>query len=220
MNYSTGRRTHVVLMIWISLLFLTGWLPFIRSLMDGDSYQWGARILGRQFGGTGLGGDYWFAVTKAAIGVALLWFGWRRPNGAVRHAIVAWLALAFADTLYNIAMTPESFRFRGDTLGVDFSLIWFAPVLDGSFLLLAFWWMARSPALVTPPMGGRNRFFLGAALLLLPVQYLLLSSAQGQEANDVLGVLLTLLGWGLLSAGFAPWGGRNAAIEEAAAEAG
>lgn len=213
MSHNVARRTHVVLMIWISLLFLVAWLPFIRSLMDGESYQWGAQLFGRQFSGAGLGGDYWFAAGKAAIGVALLWFGWRRPNGAVRYAIAAWLALNFADTLYSVATAPETFRFRGDTLGIDVSLLWFAPLLDGAFLILALWWAARAPALATPPMSGTNRLLLGAALLLLPVQYLLLSSAVGQEAGDVVGVLLTITGWALLSASFAPWG-TGAAIEE------
>ena len=211
MDNRIARATHCALMIWISLLFLAAWLPFVRSLMDGESYQWGARLLGRQFGGAGLSGDYWFAAGRAAIGLALLWLGWRRPNGRVRYAILGWLALMFADTLYSVVTAPESFRFRGDTLGVDVSLVSIAPVLDGFFLLLAFWWVARSPLLVTPPMGAVNRCLVGLALLMLPFQYFLLSSADGRGVNDVVGVVLTILGWGLLSAGFAPWGGGRAA---------
>lgn len=211
MDYRMGRATHVALMIWITLLFLVAWLPFVRSLMDGDSYQWGARLLGRQFGGTGLSGDYWFAAGKAAIGVSLLWFGWRKPNGKGRYAILGWLALMFVDTLYSVVTAPDSFRLRGDTLGVDVSLVWIAPMLDGFFLLLAAGWAARSPVLATPPMGAANRLLVGMALLMLPFQYFLLSSAEGQEVNDVLGVVLTIIGWGLLSAGFAPWGGAGAA---------
>jgi hypothetical protein len=215
MSVRTARRLQILLMIWVTTIFLTAWLPFLRSMMDGPSYEWGATLFGRQFSGNGLAGDYWYPVLKAAIGLSLLYGGWRRPDGLVRVALVGWLTLSLADTLYSVATSPENFRFRGDTLGIDLSLVLIAPALDATMLALAIWWAARAPALGQAPMSMTNHVMLGTAALLLPVQYLLLSSASGHDTPDVLGVLLTLTQWALISAGLAPWGGRGTSARTA-----
>ena len=205
MSYRAARRTQILLMGWLTLTFVTAWLPLLRGAMDGASYQWGSSLLGLRFAGSGVGGDYWFVATEAALALLFLWFGWRRPNGAFRPLLVAWLALMLADTLYNVVTAPEDFRFRGDTLGVDVSLAWVAPAFDAAMLALAAWWSLRAPALPVPPLSRANAVLLATAALLLPIQYALLATGRGQDLNDVLGVLLTLFGWALLSAGLALW---------------
>ena len=72
-------------------------------------------------------------------------------------------------------------------------------------LLLGAWWAVQAPALPVPPLARTNIVLLATAVLLLPVQYALLSSGRGQDMNDVVGVLLTLFGWVLLSAGLGLW---------------
>jgi hypothetical protein len=205
MGYRDARRLHVLLMAWLTVTLLAAWLPLLRGAFDGPSYQWGTELLGFRFAGAGLGGDYPFLIVKAAVALALLGFGWRRPNGAFRPALVAWLAMGLVDTLFNVITAPGDFRFRGDTLGVDVSLVLAAPALDAAMLGLAMWWSIRAPALPVPPLARANMVLLTAAVLLLPVQYALLSSGRGQQANDVVGVLLTIAGWFLLSAGLGLW---------------
>ena len=208
-----ARRLHILLMAWLTLTFVTAWLPFLRGAMDGPSYQWGASHFGWDFGGAGTGGDYWFAAAKAALALLLLWAGWRRPNGPFRLALVLWLILRFADTMHAVIAAPEDFRFQGDTLGVDVSLALVAPLLDGAMLLAACWWFLQAPAIKVPPLGRLNIVLLAIFVLLLPVQYSLLSAGSGQDTNDVVGVLLTMAGWALLSIGL---GRRRPAREEAA----
>lgn len=205
MRYRTARRVQILLMSWLTLTFLTAWLPLLRGAMDGPSYQWGGGLFGFQFSGAGLAGDYGFVVAKAAVAVALLFSGWRRPNGGFRIALAGWLALMLADTIYNVVTAPGDFRFRGDTLGVDVSLALAAPALDGAMLALAGWWALKAPPLPVPPLARVNFVLLATAAALLPVQYALLSSGAGQDMNDVIGVLLTMLGWFLLSAGLGLW---------------
>ena len=205
MGYRAARRIHVLLMSWLTLLFLTAWLPLLRGAMDGPSYEWGGSLLGFEFSGAGLSGDYGFVVAKAAIGLAFLFYGWRRPNGGFRVALVGWLALMLADTLYNVFTAPEAFRFRGDTLGIDISLAVMAPALDAAMLLVGAAWALKSPALPVPPLARANFVLLSTAAALLPAQYLLLSRGAGQDASDVAGVLLTMLGWFLLSFGLGRW---------------
>ena len=205
MGYRAARRIHVLLMSWLTLTFLTAWLPLLRGAMDGASYEWGAGLFGLRFAGAGLSGDYGFVIVKAAIALAFLSFGWRRPNGGFRPALVAWLALGLADTLYSVAAAPGDFRFRGDTLGIDISLVVMAPALDAAWLLLGTAWALRAPPLPVPPLVRSNMVLLAAAALLLPIQYVLLSSGGGQDPNDVVGVLLTIAGWFLFSAGLGLW---------------
>ena len=205
MGYRAARRVQILLMSWLTLTFLTAWLPMLRGAMDGPSYQWGGGLLGFQFSGNGLAGDYWFVALKAAVALAFLCYGWRRPNGRFRIALVGWLALMLADTLFNVVTAPGDFRFRGDTLGVDISLAIVAPALDAAMLALATWCAWKAPALPVPPLARANIVLLATAALLLPVQYALLGSGRGQDMNDVIGVLLTILGWFLLSAGLGLW---------------
>ena len=205
MSYRAARRIQVLLMSWLTLVFVIAWLPLMRGAMDGPSYQWGASLLGMEFSGAGTAGDYGFLLLKAAIGVALIGAGWRRPNGAFRLALPLWLALSLADTLLNVLTAPEDFRFQGDTLGVDVSLVLVAPALDAAMLAIAGWWALRAPALPVPPLARANFVLLATAAALLPVQYVLLSTGRGQEANDVVGVLLTMAGWVLFSAGLGLW---------------
>ena len=94
MSYRAARRIQILLMAWLTLGFVTAWLPLLRGAMDGPSYEWGDSLFGWQFSGAGTGGDYAYVAAKAALAVAFLWFGWRRPNGLFRPALVAWLALS------------------------------------------------------------------------------------------------------------------------------
>ena len=205
MGYRNARRVHVLLMGWLTLLFTATWLPLLRGAMDGPSYAWGGGHFGYQVSGTGIAGDYPYILAKAVIALLFLYFGWRRPGGGFRLALVAWLALMLADTIYNVISSPDSFRFQGDTLGVDISLVLVAPALDALMLLLGAWWALRAPLLPVPPLARTNAILLATAALMLPVQYALLSSGGGQDMNDVIGVLLTISGWALFSAGLGLW---------------
>jgi len=205
MSYRGARRLQILLMSWITLTFVTGWLPFVRSAMDGASYEWGSELFGLQFSGAGLAGDYWYAALMAAIGLCFLVFGWRRPNGPFRLVLVAWLALMFANTLYNVTTAPEDYRFQGATLGADVSLVIVAPAFAAAMLGVALYWLQYAPNLPVPPFARTNAILVGISILLLPIQFVLLSSGQGQDSNDVVGVLLTMAGWALLSAGLGLW---------------
>jgi hypothetical protein len=209
MSYRGARRLHVLLMSWLTLTFVTGWLPFVRGVIDGPSYQWGAGLFAWNFSGAGTGGDFWYAALMAMLGLVLLAWGWRRPNGAFRIVLVLWLVLMLANTLYNVTTAPEAYRFQGDTLGVDISLVVIAPAFAAAMAGLAFYWFQFAPVLPVPPFGRTNVILIAIAALLLPIQYGLLSAGSGQDMNDVLGVLLTMAGWALLSAGLGVW--RNPA---------
>jgi hypothetical protein len=182
----------------------TAWLPFIRGLMDGASYQWATTFYGWQLGGRGMAGDYWYALLRSAVGLVLLWGAWRRPTRLVRWLIAVYAVATLGDIAWAALANPDGFRFRGDTLGVDISLTWVASVLAAAFAVVAIRFAlfddaAPAERLTGFSASGRRRLTLAVGLV--PVQWALLSSATGMDWRDMMGVALTIAQWWLVSAG-------------------
>lgn len=202
-----------VLMAWLTLTFVLAWLPLVRSLMDGTSYRWGTRYFGVSFSGAGLAGDLWLLVALTAFGLWLLFRGWRDPSPPFPAALLAWLGLLSANSLFNLLTEPGGYRFQGATLGVDVSLAAVAPLLHVGFFCLALVWAARGETSgergARPAWTATNTALAGLVVLFFPAQFVLLRSGQGQEAKDVVGVLLTISQWLLVSAALFPWRSRG-----------
>ena len=199
-------RSYRLLLWWTALTFLATWLPLVRSVMDGQSYEWGTTFFSWHFGGHGLSADYWLLIVKAVVGIGLLYAGWRFPSPKTAAALAAWQLLFAADTLYYAATDPRGFRFRGDTMGVDISLTWIAPTLSILFAIVAIWWIRKLAGRPVPPrIQTETRFTnvaLWAALAIVPVQWTLLHIGRGTDWYDVSGVLLTMIQWLLLNLAF------------------
>lgn len=197
-----------LLLAWTALTTVFFWLPSVRGLMDGPSYSWGLMGLG----GSGTGGDYWFPPAASALALLTLWLGWRGGRFPVHLLLVGWHGGLTALMLRMALRDPESLRFQGDTLGVDVNLGWGAVILFGAFALLALVWGVREfrrGALTPgsrklPAWSPRNTRLVAFALLLLPVQFLLLGAGPPHGGTDQLGVLLILLQWGVLAVAFRP----------------
>lgn len=198
-----------VLMMWLTLTFVFSWLPLVRALMDGTSYQWGTRYFELQFTGAGLTGDLWLLVAQTLLGVWLLYRGWRDPSPPFAAVLLLWFGLLAAHSVYSAATTPQQYRFEGATLGVNVSLAALAPLLHATAFVLAGWWVTRQRRVRASP--GRPRWTttnarIGSVVVLhFPVQFVLLRTGQGQETTDVVGVLLTIAQWLLISAALYPW---------------
>jgi hypothetical protein len=121
MIWKPDRLLRAIL-IWTMLTLIIVWLPLVRGLMDGDSYQWGNSFWGMQIGGSGVGGDYWLLVVQAILGIAVLYLGWRGAQQPFHWLVLLWLIPLAVQACYNAFTSPDDYRFRGDTLGVDVSL--------------------------------------------------------------------------------------------------
>jgi hypothetical protein len=124
------------LLIWSAVTFITFWLPAMRGLMDGATYEWSSFF---GFSGAGVSGDYWFPVLASALAIWFLYLGYRGARMPFPLLLLGWHGLMAAGATWAALSFPERFRFRGDTLGVDFSLAWVGPALCGGFFLLAFY---------------------------------------------------------------------------------
>jgi hypothetical protein len=208
------------ILIWTAVTLIIVWLPFVRGLMDGDSYQWGNEFFGKQFGGRGVHGDYWLLVIEAAFGIILLYLGWRGARPPFHWLLLFWQILMAAQACYNSFTSPEDYRFKGDTLGVDVSLAWVGPVLFGGFALLSILWVLRDlrtqPDKVMPKWNRANSVLLWIVLGLLPIQFVLLRFGEQHGTRDQLGVLLTMTQWILISCALFPWSGSERAAEVSA----
>jgi hypothetical protein len=200
MTASRGKATALAggfrtLLVWTSVTTLVFWLPTVRGLFDGNSYEWG--LFG--FGGRGIRGDYWLPVVGTTFTLATLAVAWRGLAVTVSASVLAvWhVALAFAIG-YAAVSNPDEFRFEGDTLGIDVSLTIIGPVLFGVPALASLYYLllaarGEQPDSVAPAQTAR-RYVRLCLLALLPVQFVLFrNSVDG--VSDQIGVLTTIVQW-------------------------
>ena len=196
------------LLVWTGLTFVLAWLPLIRGVFDGPSYEWATAFYGYAVRGAGVSGDYWVLVLETAIGGSILWFGWRGARMPFHALIVAWHALLFSDSVYSAVTNPERYRFRGDTLGIDVSLAWAGPLLLGAFLVLALLWVARDlrgrRRRSLPHWTRGNSVWLGSLVAMLPIQFVLLRFGPPHGTTDQIGVFVTIAQWMLLAVALRP----------------
>ena len=183
---------------WILFVGLFSWLPLVRSVFDGDSYQWGTTFFGIALSGSGLSGDTWVLVLKSALAVFVLYALLRRWRPLAAVLATAWTAVLLGDNLQSYLLDPEGLVFHGDTLGVRINLTLIAPIVSGAMLVLClFFWRqsvelgAQAPHALQPV--NLKRLALLAALL--PIQFCLLRFGVPHGLTDQVGVVLTMLQW-------------------------
>ncbi|HJU64519.1 MAG TPA: hypothetical protein VJ596_02530 [Gemmatimonadaceae bacterium] len=210
-GHQPGRLLRALL-LWTALTTVMFWLPAVRGLFDGRSYTWG--IGG--FGGSGLDGDYWFPLAGVAFALVLQLLGWRGARRPFHILLVGWHLLLVAGAAYAGQRDPEAFRFRGDSLGIDVSLVWIGPLLFGIPAILALVWawrdVLRTARPSVPPWGPRNTRWLLGLLALLPVQFALLRSGAPGSTADVVGVLITIAQWLLVGKALRPYSPHALAV--------
>jgi hypothetical protein len=207
---SGSDRVLRALLLWTALTTIIFWLPAVRGLFDGATYEWG----GFGFSGRGISGDYWFPLVTSALAIATQYLAWRGPRAVFYALFGGWhLFLAFGAVMLALS-SPESLRFQGDTLGVDVSLAVAGPVLFCVAAALVLFWMARDlrrggprPALLS--WSRRNTRWTVALASLLPMQLVLLRIGEPHGTTDEIGVLVTMAQWFLLSVAFWPGAERR-----------
>jgi hypothetical protein len=208
MRQQSDRLLKLILVLTAFTMIIV-WLPLVRGLMDGETYQWGHSLFGIDFGGKGVGGDYWFVVVQGVFSAALIYLGWRGASQPFHWLLLARNVLFAVSAFYSAISFPEQYRFRGDTLGVDVSLAWVAPLFWSVLLLLSIIWVVRDlkriePRIV-PPWNRTNTILLAITLSFVPLQFVLLRFGEPHGTTDKIGVILTMLQWVLLNVSFGKW---------------
>ena len=219
MAWRPDRLLRVVL-VWTMITMVVVWLPLIRGLMDGASYEWGNSLWGISFRGNGLQGDYWILPLLATFSLSLLYLGWRGARQPFHWLLLAWNVPNAIEAAYLGIRFPERYRFQGDTLGVDVSLAWFGPAFFGLLALLSIAWVVRDLRRErdrqAPDWTRKNQVVLIATISFLPVQFVLLRIGADGDLLDVIGVLLTILQWVMVSLAFFPWRAKGSVAPQTA----
>lgn len=183
------------------------WLPTIRGLMDGDSYPWGLTFLGYDYGGRGVHGQYWIVLLEAVVGIAIMYLGWRGARPPFHWLLLLWNISGAINSIYNSIKFPDDYRLQGDTMGIDVSIAWVAPLFWSVLTVLSIVWIVRSRKIsemrAQVPWGRTNTVLMSIAIGLLPVQFVLLRFGPPLSAMDQAGVILTLTQWVILNLAFA-----------------
>lgn len=209
--HRSSSRLSTWLTLIVSLTFMLVWLPLLRSLFDGSSYQWGMNYFGFQLQGAGITPSYMFLVVQLVFYVALFVSMYRVQNRKVYYVLLLlWFVHVFGNLLADIAINGDT-RFEGDTLGVSISLFWIVLPLSALALLLIFL-AIRADGRATPqsiPWNAKNRTLLWLILGPLPIQAILLASGEPHGVTDQIGVVLTIVQCFLLPLVVRPYGGER-----------
>lgn len=189
-----------MLLAWTALTTVIFWLPLMRSLMDGDTYEWGFA----SFGGHGLHGDLWFPALGVALALSIRGLGWRGARMPFHALLLLWIVPLGASATWLSITQPDDFRFQGDTLGVDVSLAPVGILLFGGLAALAVFWVIRDlrsgRRCEALPWTRTNKVLGFALIALLPIQFVLLRFGEPHGTTDQIGVVLTILQWMLIGA--------------------
>ena len=212
MDWKPDRILRAIL-IWTMITLILVWLPFVRGLMDGDSYRWGNIFWGMRIRGSGIRGDYWVLVLQVLFGLTLLYLGWRGARQPFHWLLLLWHVPQGVQAINEALSSPGDYRFRGDTLGVDVSLAWVGPLFFGGFALLSLFWVVRDlkkpHAKVELEWTVINRILLFIVLGLLPIQFVLLRFGEPDGPRDQVGVILTMAQWLLINFALFPLSQRR-----------
>lgn len=198
------NRKLKLLLFFTALTMLPFWLPAIRGAFDGVSYQWNSF----GFEGEGIDGDYWFVLSGSVFALFIQFLGWRGARFPVHILMSGWFLFLAYGAIYLALDSPESLRFRGDTLGIDVSLAWIGPILFCSTATAAVWWswndLRDKSKLPIISWNIRNTYRLAGFVLLLPIQFWLLRAGEPHGFTDQIGVVITILQWLLIGIALKP----------------
>jgi hypothetical protein len=199
-----------VLLLWTAVTTLLFWLPAVRGLFDGATYEWG--WFG--FRGRGVAGDYWFPVATSLLAIMTQYLAWRGPRMPFYALFGCWHLFLACGALTIAITSPDSLRIQGDTLGTDISIAVIGPVLFGAAALLVLLWIvrdirARNSQRALLYWSERNTRWTVALAALLPLQLALLRIGEPHGTADEIGVLVTVAQWLLLSVALWPGAERR-----------
>ncbi|MCX2743284.1 ubiquinol cytochrome C oxidoreductase [Mangrovivirga sp. M17] len=197
-NLVSHRKPDIwkkILMFLFSLTFIIVWLPFIRSVFDGQSYVWGTQYFGVWFRGAGLNGDFGFLILQLLFYAGLMFsIFWIKDRRIFYSLLILWWINFFGNLLFDIIKNGDT-MFHGDTLNIHVSIS--AIVIPLSVIGLLVVIMAiRSDAAsedLAIEWKSKNNLMLGIILGPLVVEAILFSVGEPHGITDQVGVVMALI---------------------------
>lgn len=171
------------------------WLPFIRSLFDGDTYQWGTNYFGLFISGAGITPSFIFLVLQLAFYSVLIIGMYRMSNRRLYHALLGiWWINVFGNLISDILINGDT-QFHGETMDVHLSISFIVIPLSmlALFLVIQFIRTEKNVLCNTPISWLSINRKLGIAFLVsLPIMFVLLFFGEPHATTDELGVIIAL----------------------------
>ncbi|MGI9261149.1 MAG: hypothetical protein ACR2QR_03885 [Woeseiaceae bacterium] len=201
------QRFYAVLWAWMAFKTLIPWLVFFRLTLEGDSYRWGTQFFGRGFYSSGFArADFLLIYGLLAAGLVILWTMRQRRFSIAGPLLFLFLGIMAADAAYQF-IRGVPIIFQGDTLGINLDIsIPFYGLQFLMFVVAAAWWYGvrnMHPDRPARPAGHR-RVIVFVCVLYIPLQIALLMLGEPHGLTDVIGVIGTLIQWGLLAYAWYP----------------
>lgn len=205
---SRGIRGVLIAMLTLSAVIF--YLPTVRTLLEGETYEWGFTLFGRNHAGAGLSGDLPVLLCLFALAVIAFIAAWRGPRRLAGLLMTVWFGLHAANAVAQLQM-GERFLFRGDTLNAAADLTWLFVGLPAVAMLGAL-------ALAIAPGDRRERsvwtrantVFTGLFVLILSAAAALLIYGTPHAQTDEWGVMLALANLLVANLALASWERRAA----------
>lgn len=177
-----------------SLSAATSWLPFIRGISDGESYEWGTTFLGTLFHGKGVTGDFYFVFLNMLLVILLMYsFYWIRNRKIFYSLLGVWYGSIIANAIFEV-FKGERYMFHGDTLNVHVDLTFILIpliLLLGAFVLYVV--HADRKHRFTVKRHRKNRIWAMLLLLPIPIQIILFNMGEPHGITDQIGVVIALV---------------------------
>lgn len=202
-----------VLTFFLSLTFMIVWLPFVRSLFDGVSYQWGTEYFGFLIYGAGVTPSFVFLILQLALYVALFVGLYHMRNRKLYAALLGiWWINVFGNLIFDIIVNGDT-MFHGDTMNVHISLTAIILPISALALFLVIQ-VIRSDFRSEEfsfPWTSKNNLMMYLILGPLPIQAMLLASGEPHGITDQIGVIISILQCFLIPFIFRPYAGHSVA---------
>lgn len=206
--YRNRNGLITALLFIIAFTFLIVWLPLLRSVLDGDTYEWGLDYFGTFISGAGITLSLIFLLIQLVFYVVLFWSVFRVKNRIVAYVLVVlWWIHIFGNLLREIIVEGDT-MFHGETLNVHVSLSMLVIPLSVITGLIIALWMRKDmrSADMSIPWSRRNTNMALIILGPLPIQAVLLYFGEPHATTDEIGVLITILQCMLIPLIFFPYG--------------
>jgi len=191
------RKNHTAynaLLFFVGITFAITWLPALRSLFDGTSYQWGMSYFGFFIGGKGVTPQYLFLVIQLLFyGVFFMSFYWIRNRMVYYTLMGIWWVHIFGNLLFDIITTGDT-EFHGETMNVHISLSSIVIPLSLLAILLMILAIRRDMRAGNEAIVWSRRNTILALIILgpLPIQAILLATGEPHGLTDKIGVLISI----------------------------
>lgn len=193
--YRKNSGLKTLLSVIVSITFLIVWLPFLRAIFDGSSYNWGTEYFGFDIYGSGVNIDFIFVIIQLLFyAVFMISFYWVKNRNWFYGFLGLWFINVFGNLISDILINGDT-MFHGDTLNVHLSITWIVVPLSLLALVLIIFVIkedlkAEEELISWSP---KNRLMLFVILGPLPVQGLLFAMGEPHGITDQIGVIISIL---------------------------